>query len=234
MRHEIDSLLDGIIYGAMVGMGFAMVENVFYFLAVFQEEGTNAWGTTIILRAIIFGMNHSLFTSATGLGMAIGRFSRRRYVRLAAPVAGWSMAVFLHAFHNLGASSGGLLCLVLPLTDWGGVILVLLIIVWTLLQERRWIRLYLQDEIAGGALTAEQYATACSARGRLKHRLELLLRHGPGAYLTATRFYRHCSELAYKKHHYALLQEQHVEQLTHQLREDMRTLSQQLLPSTRT
>lgn len=225
-RHEIDSLLDGIIYGAMVGMGFAMVENVFYFLAVFQEEGAGAWGTTVFLRAIIFGLNHSLFTSATGLGFAVARFSSNRFVRIAAPLVGWSVAVALHALHNLGASSGGLLCLLLPFTDWGGVLLILVIIIWALLQERRWIQQYLREEVALGTLSPEQYATACSSRLRLAHRLNLLLRRGPAAYLAATRFYRHCSELAYKRHHYELLQETHVEQLTLQLREELRRLGE--------
>src|SRR5690606_32361043 len=35
-RHEIDSPLDGIIYGAMVGLGFGMVENVYYFIGQYN------------------------------------------------------------------------------------------------------------------------------------------------------------------------------------------------------
>ena len=227
-RHEIDSLLDGIIYGAMVGMGFAMVENFFYFITVFYEEGAGAWGVTIFLRSIVFGLNHSLFTSATGLGLAISRFSRDRFVRYVAPLAGWCGAVALHALHNLGASSGGLLCLILPLTDWGGVALILLIIVWALLQERRWIGEYLKEEVEHGTLTTEQYERACSLRGRLAHRLDVLYRHGPRAYRDATHFYRQCSELAYKKHHYVLLQEEPSKRLTAELRERLRTLSSEL------
>lgn len=225
LRHEVDSLLDGIIYGAMVGMGFAMVENVFYFLAIFQEEGAEAWGSTVFLRAIIFGLNHSLFTSATGLGMAVARFSTNRIVRYVAPIVGWSTAVMLHSLHNLSASSGGVLCLILPFTDWGGVLLILIIIIWALLQERRWIREYLKEEIGYGTLTPEQYEVACSNRRRLSHRVELLLTRGPKAYMAATRFYRHCSELAYKRHHYSLLQDPHSEQLRDQLREDLRRLA---------
>lgn len=228
LRHEVDSLLDGIIYGAMVGMGFAMVENVFYFLAVFAEEGPDAWGATVFLRAIIFGLNHSLFTSATGLGMAVARFATSRFLRYAAPLLGWSVAVALHAIHNLGASAGGLFCIILPLTDWGGVLLAVLILIWALIQERRWIREYLRDEVARGTLTAEQYAIACSNRRRLAHRLQLLFEQGPSAFVAASRFYRHCSELAYKRHHYELLQEPRAEQLTHDLREELHNLSERL------
>lgn len=228
LRHEVDSLLDGIIYGAMVGVGFAMVENFFYFVTVYQTEGAGAWGATVFLRAIVFGLNHSLFTSATGLGMAIARFSADKAVRILAPLGGWSVAVFLHAFHNLGASSGGLLCFILPLTDWGGVILLVLIIAWALLQERQWLRDYLRDEIERGTLTPEQYHIACSTRRRLAHRLQILTDHGPRAYLLATRFYRLCSELAYKKHHYILLQEPRSEELTRELRDSLHALSRSL------
>ncbi|MFW6069024.1 MAG: PrsW family intramembrane metalloprotease [Chloroflexota bacterium] len=228
LRHEVDSLLDGIIYGAMVGVGFAMVENFFYFVTVYQAEGAGAWGATVFLRAIVFGLNHSLFTSATGLGMAIARFSAERSVRILAPLGGWSIAVFLHAFHNLGASSGGLLCFILPFTDWGGVILLILIVAWALLQERNWIKDYLRDEIERGTLTPEQYHIACSTRRRLAHRLQILTAHGFRAYLLATRFYRLCSELAYKKHHYVLLQEPRSEELTRELRDSLHTLSRTL------
>ncbi|MFW6042637.1 MAG: PrsW family intramembrane metalloprotease [Chloroflexota bacterium] len=228
VRHEIDSLLDGIIYGAMVGMGFAMVENVFYFLDVYEEGGRSAWQTLILLRAIVFGLNHSLFTSMTGLGLAVSRFATRPHLRFLAPVLGWMVAVSLHTIHNLGASLGAPYCLILPLSNWGGVLLLGIIIVWALIQERRWIRTYLSDEVTLGTLTAGQYRVACSGRARLAHRLELLRTRGPRAYLAATRFYRQCSELAYKKHHYELLGEDHVIGMTQDLREQVAGLSRQL------
>ena len=228
LRDEVDGLLDGIIYGAMVGMGFAMIENLFYFLTVYGESGVEAWQTNIFLRAIIFGLNHSLFTSMTGLGLAIGRFARSRAVRFAAPVAGWTVAVLLHGLHNLAASVGGLLCFILPFTDWGGVWLLIIIIIWALIQERRWIRTYLKEEVNRGTITIHQYQRASSSRARHTHCLSLLFTRGPRTYHQAVQFYRHCSELAYKKHHFALLQEAQSAELTTELRLKLRELSQQL------
>jgi hypothetical protein len=204
-----------------------MVENFFYFISVYQEAGIEAWRMNIFLRAIVFGLNHALFSSMIGLGLAISRFSTRRLYRIGAPLAGWSAAVLLHTLHNLGAVVAGPLCLILPVTDWGGVWLMVAIIIWAIWQEKRWIRTYLKEEVALGTMTLGQYERACSGRARLTHRLNLLVQRGPSAYLTATRFYRHCSELAYKKHHHSLLQDRRSAELTQQLRMTLRELSRE-------
>jgi RsiW-degrading membrane proteinase PrsW (M82 family) len=228
MRHEIDSLLDGIIYGAMVGMGFAVVENVLYFVQVYNESGIAAWQSNVFLRAVLFGLNHSLFSAMTGLGLAVARLSTNRALRIAAPIFGWSVAVGLHMVHNLGATMGGVLCFLLPLTDWGGIFLLGGIVLWALLQERRWIQAYLAEEVTLGTLSREQYLIACSGRSRLRRRLALLRSGGLRAYLRAARFYRLCSELAYKKHHFHLLQEAESERLTAELRLSVARLSREL------
>lgn len=207
-RHEIDSPLDGIIYGAMVGMGFAMVENVYYFVTIYNEGGLEAWGTNIFMRGIIFGLNHALFTSMTGLGVALARMTTNSAVKFVAPVAGWMMAMFLHFLHNAAVSTGSALCLLAFVSDWGGITLILVIIIWALLQERRWIRQYLVEEVANQTLTLNQYQTACSGRQRTRHHLDQLLTRGPGAYRRSVRFFYKCSELAYKKHHFTLFQDE--------------------------
>jgi protease PrsW len=230
-RHEIDSLLDGIIYGAMVGMGFAMVENVYYFMNVYAEGGVEAWQVNIFMRAIFFGLNHALFTSMTGLGIAVSRFARNPLTRFGAPVVGWLAAIFLHSVHNFAASFAAvapILCLVLPLNAWGGVLITVIIMVWALLQEKKWLRHYLAEEVERGTLTAEQYQIAGSGLKRSFHRLNLLFSRGVVAYFTAGRFYQLCSRLAYKKHHYQLLREEKSNTLTEHLRQEVSRLSLQI------
>ena len=220
-RHEIDSLLDGIIYGALVGMGFAMIENIYYFVNVFNEGGVEAWSVTVFLRAVIFGLNHSLFTSMTGLGIAIARLSPKTSVRILAPIAGWMAAMFLHFVHNASVSMGNLLCFLALFFDWGGVLLVLGIIIGVLLQERRWIKKHLTEEVTYNILTPDQYKRASSLPKRTGHVLRVLFSQGPRAYRRLVHFYHHCSELAYKKHHYTLFQDEKSRELIRGLRQKL-------------
>lgn len=227
-RHEIDSILDGIIYGAMVGMGFAVVENVYYFMSVFAEGGIEAWSANVFIRGIIFGLNHSLFTSMTGLGIAVARMSKHTAVKLTAPLLGWFAAMFLHFIHNASVSFNNLLCLVALASDWGGVMLMLAIMIWAVVQEQRWITEYLADEVAQGTLTPSQYDTACSGRARLRHHLSQLRGHGIRPYRQSIRYYHRCSELAYKKHHFELFGDEKSQQQIDALRLELPQLAQGL------
>ncbi len=230
-RHEIDSILDGIIYGAMVGLGFGMVENVFYFLGTYASGGLEEWTVNIILRTL-FSLNHALFSAMTGLGIALSKLARQRAVRYLAPIGGWSLAVLLHFIHNGAATAAsaisGLFCFILPLNAWGGVLITVMIMIWALVQERRWIRDYLRDEVERGTLTAAQYHVATSGRRRLSHRLELLTEQGLSGFIAAGRFYHRCSELAYKKVHYDHYHDQASARLIEELRVKVRAMGGQL------
>lgn len=225
-RQEIDSPLDGIIYGAMVGMGFAMVENVYYFLNIYHQEGLSAWEVNIFVRAILFGLNHALFSSMTGLGIAIARLSNKPFTRWVAPFIGWAAAMSFHFLHNFTVSSGTLLCLLAFVFDWGGVTLTLLIIIWSLWQENRWIAQFLKEEVDQGILTVSQYELACSPRRRNGFCLQLLLTEGVTSFRRAKQFFYRCAELAYKKHHYELFGDAQTAQLIATLRQEIARFGQ--------
>ncbi|MEM7335845.1 MAG: PrsW family intramembrane metalloprotease [Chloroflexota bacterium] len=217
-RSEIDSLLDGIIYGAVVGMGFAVVENVYYFLNVFAEGGVEAWSVNIFMRAVIFGLNHSLFTAVIGLGIAWAKMNPTSPLRFVTPFLGYGLGMFLHFLHNFSVSFGNLLCLVALASDWGGVWLLLAIMIWALTQERRWIKEYLKEEVEAGVLTSSQYEVALSGRKRSAHHLQTLSKQGIGGFLKSISFYHRCSELAYKKHHLELYHDEKTANEANELR----------------
>ncbi|MEU9021362.1 PrsW family intramembrane metalloprotease [Actinomadura sp. NPDC048394] len=125
-RNEIDGFADGIIYAAMVGLGFAMMENITYYMRAFEDGGAQQLQTVFILRGLIAPLSHPLFTSMTGLGVAYAATHRRG--QLVAPVLGLLGAMLLHGLWN-GATTFGLGGLgIVYLLDFG-VLVTLIVIV---------------------------------------------------------------------------------------------------------
>ena len=107
-RKEFDSILDGIVYGAITAMGFAAIENVLYiYRNGFQEAGWQGFWTLVFVRVLLVGWMHPFFTSFTGIGLALSRISRNTLVKIIAIPAGYIVAVTAHAFHNTFSSVVG-------------------------------------------------------------------------------------------------------------------------------
>ncbi|HVF08902.1 MAG TPA: PrsW family intramembrane metalloprotease, partial [Actinomycetota bacterium] len=75
-RDEVDDVMDGFVYGAICGLGFAIVEDVVYFMAVFGGEPSGVlrgfW-----VRVVASGLyGHVLYTGL--VGMAVGVVASRR------------------------------------------------------------------------------------------------------------------------------------------------------------
>jgi protease PrsW len=103
-RSQIHGLLDGLIYGALVGVGFAFVEDIFYYLSSLQS---GALPLTFFLRGIMGPFAHPLFTAAFGIGIGIAVTTRRPAVRVFAPILGFLAAVLMHGIWNGSTFWGG-------------------------------------------------------------------------------------------------------------------------------
>jgi RsiW-degrading membrane proteinase PrsW (M82 family) len=106
-RQELDGPTDGIIYAAMVGLGFAMMENISYYIdALLKPEigGAKLLGITFVMRGVLSPFAHPIFTSMTGIGVAYAASHRR--AGWAIPL-GWFGAMLLHGTWN-GLSEFGL------------------------------------------------------------------------------------------------------------------------------
>jgi RsiW-degrading membrane proteinase PrsW (M82 family) len=205
-QREFDDVLDGIVYGAMIGFGFAFSENLFaYFLPILSQEGIGSGLTNIWMRTLLFGFNHAFWTGITGAAVGYARLSRDWAQRLLVPVAGWSVAVLLHAIHNAGATLvEQTSCLSLGVSlvvDWGGVLLLLSIALMVLRKERQWIERGLVEEVRRGALSPQEFDLLRSAGQRMWVRWSAWNRGGRMAYRSVGRYYQCATELAFKKEH---------------------------------
>ncbi|MTD46667.1 PrsW family intramembrane metalloprotease [Conexibacter sp. W3-3-2] len=105
-RTELDGVLDGIVYAAMVGLGFAATENVLYYGRGAVEEGLVGALATFVVRGVMSPFAHPVFTAATGIGFGLAARSRSGFVRRVAPVVGLLVAIGLHSLWNTSASTG--------------------------------------------------------------------------------------------------------------------------------
>ncbi|KZE40678.1 PrsW family intramembrane metalloprotease [Microbacterium sp. T32] len=104
-RRYLDGPVDGIVYGALIGAGFAFTENIQYFAVSFIEGGTVQVVSVFFLRAVLSPFAHVMFTSLTGF--AFGLAARRALrtgpaMRYALP--GLVGAMLLHALWNGSAT----------------------------------------------------------------------------------------------------------------------------------
>jgi protease PrsW len=99
-RQEFDGPTDGIIYAAMVGLGFAMMENIGYYIdALVRPElgGAQLLGVTFVFRGLLSPFAHPAFTAMTGIGAAYAATHRRGWWALPAGLLG---AMILHGLWN--------------------------------------------------------------------------------------------------------------------------------------
>jgi len=200
LRREFDSLLDGLVYAGMVALGFAATENVLYLYGAFTESGLEGMLGLFFLRIVLGLWDHPCYTSFIGIGLALSRLGRSAWVRWLAPPAGWTLAVLAHALHNILATGSAQLPglgVLMFFVDWGGWLVIAVVIVVSIEREGRLLGLHLAEEVERGALTAAQYHTAVSIGAQLTARLRALASGRLGA---TRRFYQLCGELAHKKH----------------------------------
>ena len=165
-RRAFDGPVDGIVYGALVGAGFAFTENIQYFAISFIEGGIADTTATFFLRGILSPFAHVMFTSLTGFALGL---AARRGARAGRAVGPWLLgmlgAIALHAIWNgsavFGDFFGGYLMLQVPL--FAGFILGILAL---RREEARLTRARLGDYGAAGWFTPREVDMLATSSGR--------------------------------------------------------------------
>jgi RsiW-degrading membrane proteinase PrsW (M82 family) len=208
-RHELDGVLDGIVYAGMVGVGFAFVENILYLAAAY--DGTDGLGPggieavtgTFVVRALFSPFAHPLFTAFTGIGVGIAVAARSGALRFTAPVTGYLLAVTAHGLWNgstllgFGGFVGTYVLLMVP-----GFVFVVLLAVWARRTEAKVLHAALHDAAARGLLPVVDIAWLVDLRARRASRRYAAATGGAAA-ATAVREYQQAAiELGFLHHRY--------------------------------
>jgi len=213
--NEFDDALDGIIYGAMVGLGFATAENASYFFRYDPalDIGQQMQTFQFTLRVVLLGLaGHATYTAMIGLGLGLSRQTSRRWLQIVLPVLGLAAAIFAHALWNSRAVQG--------IFDrvfnqphawdfWQAAVRVALIngpfvagvVIATnlsLRQEAEVIAAQLADELESNHPYISP-AAMLTAWGRLRARRQILWRRGVVAWWTLRQLQRAFVELAFCK-----------------------------------
>lgn len=209
-RSEINGVVDGFVYGAMVGLGFAVVENVFYFVGQFGGQPAGVLGGFFV-RVLASGLyGHVLYTGLTGMGIAwfVTRTDQRLARRLLVAGGLCLLAVLAHFLWNsplLNLLPTGevtpleqLVAIPLAAAIKGIPFLVLVVLLVGLArrQEGRWLEAAAAGELGGPALTAEDLYVLEQPRRRWRARRAMRRRAGRRAAALLRRLQRQQLSLA--------------------------------------
>jgi hypothetical protein len=193
-RLEFDNVLDGIIYGAMVGFGFAMTGNTLSYLGAFLLRGFGGLSSTVFIEGVLYGLNHALYTALFGAGLGYARLARQRRRRWAVPLLAFVLAVLCHALHNLAVRNAIGLNPWTVAATWAGAVVIVVVVVWSLRRQRRWLATELVGEVPD-----EMVRALTVAGGRARARWQALRLRGPAGWQQTRRVHQQCAELAIKK-----------------------------------
>ena len=185
-RQVIDGLVDGLVYAGLVGVGFAFTENILYFAGAYTggpDFGNGGLGSTtvlFVLRGIFSPFAHPLFTSMTGIGVAIMVTTRHRSVRWLAPILGYVAAVALHAAWNASAFlfDGQYFLLTYVFAMVPGFFTVVGVAVWARVRERRLFTASLTDLARLGYLRTQEVPWLVALPARRAMRRDAVRRGG--------------------------------------------------------
>ena len=162
--NNIDNRTDGLIYGAATGLGFACIENIWYYYNN-ASSGIEAILLIAFIRTLFTAMLHC--TSSAMLGMAVG-YARHRsgaFRWILFPSLGYFFAVLNHATWN-GISTTSSLLSSAPAFSLAALLFGMLILTctialmfgltqWSLHSEHKIIRAHLMSEARQGVLPVE-------------------------------------------------------------------------------
>lgn len=209
-RRDFDNVLDGVFYGAVVGLGFATFENFLYYARTGSVGGVVY--LTIVRGVLISVGSHACYTAITGASVGMFRVLRTGTARWFLPPLGLGLAMFVHfvwnTFTNLFTwpeqDAFSFLVVSIPLSvtllQLPFVTMVAVVAFVSLRHERAMIGIYLASERAPVLLDGE-LDRLVPVRRRSLHLAKLLLTLRLGEWWVTRQRNRRLVRLAFEKWH---------------------------------
>lgn len=176
-REEIDTPLDGFVYGGIIGLGFQVVENFLYAVNGIDMSGGDQIGPVIgifVLRGFFAGLwSHAMYTALAGYGVgwAVVHHDRPRWQRLLVAGTLFLAAWGLHFIWNSpwltdAFGDGAAVLLSLPLKGLPGLLFFVALYLMARNHDARWIRAALAPEVGSTVISAQELEALTTIRGR--------------------------------------------------------------------
>lgn len=121
------TVIDGVVYGAVAGVGFAAIENLIYIVLVYLETAPagatvqTEYATSVAGQRAFAGPGHVIFSAWAGFYLGLAKFNPGQRGPIVAK--GLLIAAFIHALYNTMVT---VLPLVIPLSV-GGLLLAIVL-----------------------------------------------------------------------------------------------------------
>jgi len=185
---RFDGVVDGVVYGGAIGLGFGMTENFLYFIS--DQEN---WLAVVVVRTLFSAILHTLAQATFGMFIGFAKFRSAATKMFLVPL-GYFAAVLLHFFWNLTVSfqHTAILGFIFVFFYAIGLIIIFQIALYS---EQKIIRKELTEEVSFGIIPAEHL-----------NYLPYVTRRGSGfrlpAGLNRKRYIQDCITLALRKDQY--------------------------------
>lgn len=211
VRHEVDDLYDGLLYGAVVGIGFAMAAGFASILATQAQAPAGVEGTTSgLYAAAVSGLSHLFYGGAIGLALGYARSGSMGRV-VGAAVVGTAVAFGFHIVHDylpwwlasdsVASEPSAVAGFLANVPNFLGVLALAVVVIWSAARQAKIVGDQLREEVEAGFVTADEYAVVTDPQRRFMTLARTLFGKGDDAWRTLRRLYGLEIELAFQKHH---------------------------------
>lgn len=196
-RHELNSLVDCLVYAGLVAAGFAWLEDIFY---IAGGESLGDALVTAALRLVMAPFAHPLFTTAIGIGVWFALKQRNVVAKAGYLLLGYAGAVIMHALWN-GSAVLGFGTYLLVYVVW--MVPIFALVIWLGVaarrREQKVVAAKLPGMVAAGLVTANEASWLGSIRSRKMAVAAVGRSNGKAASKTVRDFAAQVVELAFVK-----------------------------------